>query len=504
MNFFQILGVLLLTLLVAAGGVYLYIDKHASSYILTALQNSGFEDAQIGAFEYNSEGFTLTDIRLDKDGYSTIGKITGHYDLGAIIQGNREIQDIQMSDIHLQGHYDDNHTLSISGYGNVFKFRKDGEEENIHISLPVLPFAKLEISSAVFDLTSKYGDFKFSGEGQLSRTEEDTYSGTIVINTDQSSLTFESITAITLNSEEDNLHFETDIKNGRTTLAKQRFPSTGGNLSFKGKIETYLNNDNFSVKGPFDLTVQNWAGKAGDYSFAGLSGNINIRKIYPEIEGSSSNMRIKSIEKDTTVLNNTALKIALSGKTTSPLITLTDVNTTLWEGSLASNKINLSPSGRITSPVKLNLSNFELGKLLSLLKIKGLQAQGLFSGSITLAQSEKGLVISESRLSNQGNGYIRYQPEAYPRALQGDDARMVTVRNALTNFTFDELQTDISGPLDGNLTVALKAKGKNKPLFNDRPIHLNLTIEGALSPLLKSFLKPLTVKSTLNDNKESQ
>ena len=231
---------------------------------------------------------------------------------------------------------------------------------------------------------------------------------------------------------------------------------------------------------------------------------MKLKQIYPTLEGNGQNFRMKRIEKDETILTDTNFKIAIGNTLSAPTIKLSSFNTKVWDGSLSAKTISLSPKGVITSPVRLNLNNFELGKLIELLKISGLKAKGLFSGYITLSNSEKGLVISDGELNNIDDGFIQYQPDEYPKALQGNDPRMNTVRDALTNFTFNDLQTHISGPLDGDLKVTLNAKGRNEKLFDERPIHLNLSIEGALSPLLKSFLKPLSLKPTLNKSEDKK
>ncbi len=674
MKFFQILGVVFITILLGLFALYVFVDKRAPSYISSVLKNSGFENAQIGSFEYGFSGFSLKNIRLDKDGLSKIGEIKGRYSLTALIRGKREVENIKMSDIHLQGTLTEDKTISIVGYGVIFKITNDKKDKEFKISLPVLPFANLDIEDAIIDFSTPYGELKFFAEGNLSRKKQNMYGGQINLRTKQKQLTFDTKTIVSLNPVEDSLTFKiqlddaqleipdidfsglngalniavsenhlsyegnfkakraryktyeaqdiqikadssdekyqlrltasppndnivkigvfankeglilqsdkitfnqlADIGDGitlpqwmesckpikaraelsfandggqespfsfnmKTLTTDMEFSGTGtfqdemisvsfkkesypignikkfcdfpalasiekGVLNANGKMNISLDKDALSINGPLDISLTNISGKVQDYNFDELRGNIALKQIFPTLEGYSSNMRIKSIEKDKIALTDTNFKLALNGKTATPQITLSDVDTHLWDGNLSTKKVNLSSNGQITSPVKLQFSNFELGKLLDLLKIKGLQAKGIFSGYITLAQSEKGLVISEGQLNNEENGYIKYAPETYPRALQGDDPRMNTVRGALTNFTFDELKTNISGPLDGDLTVVLNAKGKNKALFEDRPVHLNLSIEGALSPLLKSFLKPLSLKPTLNDNKESE
>ncbi len=671
MRFFQILGVVILSVILGLFALYLFVDKRAPHYITSALKNSGFENAKIGSFDYGFSGFSLKNIQLDNVGLSKIDEITGQYSLMSILRGSREVENITMAGVHLQGTYTKDKILSINGYGKIFEWKNQPQDQSLKISLPVLPFATLKIRDAIIDLTTPYGNLTFQAEGNLERKQNDIYFGNVKLASDSPQLNFTTSTDITLNPVKNDLKFLSNIMDMNVSISDIELLNSSGNfefditdddLTFKGNIlsekaqykaykaqdvelyfdsndvenllkgelsppnspdikisisgnsrgfivqsnqisfsqlsniieganipdwlqtckpvnlkvtmplnsetpnfsyeiknsnlnlpfsgygeigegkinvttdkNTYAINslknfcnipalsnitagtitpngsvifipsdENLSITSNLKTNLSKLSGKLGSYDFSDLNGDVSLKKLFPSLEGYSSNMRIKSIEKDETKLTDTDFKIALTGKSSAPQITLSDVSTHMWEGNLNAKKISLSPKGQINSPVKLQFNNFELGKLLDLLKVSGLNAKGILSGYVTLAQSEKGLMISEGQLNNEEKGYIRYSPESYPRALQGDDTRMQTVRNALTNFTFDELNTQISGPLDGDLTVVLSAKGKNKALSEERPIHLNLTIEGALSPLLKSFLKPLSVKPTLNDNEKSQ
>jgi hypothetical protein len=66
---------------------------------------------------------------------------------------------------------------------------------------------------------------------------------------------------------------------------------------------------------------------------------------------------------------------------------------------------------------------------------------------------------------------------------------MQTVRTALSDFRYSAFEVSIEGSLDGSLKTGLKAVGKN-PTFEDRPINLNINLEGALLPALQQALQP--------------
>jgi len=63
------------------------------------------------------------------------------------------------------------------------------------------------------------------------------------------------------------------------------------------------------------------------------------------------------------------------------------------------------------------------------------------------------------------------------------------VRSALSDFRYDSIEVRIDGALNGDMKTSLKATGKN-PLFENRPINLNINLEGALAPALEQALQP--------------
>ena len=73
---------------------------------------------------------------------------------------------------------------------------------------------------------------------------------------------------------------------------------------------------------------------------------------------------------------------------------------------------------------------------------------------------------------------------------------METVRRALSDFRYSSLEISIGGELNGDLKTSLKATGHN-PVFGERPINLNINLEGALMPALQQALQPGRIASTI-------
>lgn len=140
----------------------------------------------------------------------------------------------------------------------------------------------------------------------------------------------------------------------------------------------------------------------------------------------------------------------------------------------------------------LGFHAIQIEKLVALADIDGLKGEGTLSGKIPVTIKGDSITLGDALLENESTGSFSYTPADYPSSLQGDDARMETVRQSLKDFRFSKLSLSLHGPLSGKMVTSLKAEGTN-PVFGDRPIHLNLNLEGDLAPLVKNMMGGLTL-----------
>lgn len=245
------------------------------------------------------------------------------------------------------------------------------------------------------------------------------------------------------------------------------------------------------LKGSMSFAIKNIKGKYDQTPFEGLSGVIPFSNITPaswRIDPAGE-ISLTQVGKGNILRDG---KVTLSGNSEEGL---------LWK------KADFSSSGgsvifrpfdekNVSSQKsELVLRDIDMEKLAAIAEIDGLKAIGKIEGNLPMERGAQGVVVRGGVVRSIGPGEFSYAPSSFPSALQGEDSRMKTVREALRHFQFDQLEFSIDGPLNGNLKTALKARGTN-PDFGDRPIELNINLEGALGSALSQAINPAAFTAT--------
>ncbi len=136
----------------------------------------------------------------------------------------------------------------------------------------------------------------------------------------------------------------------------------------------------------------------------------------------------------------------------------------------------------------VHLEHIDLNDLVHIAGLNDIVLEGNISGVIPLSIDKGAIVIHQATLKNDTAGLIQYKPKEYPAALSGSDHRINTLRLALDNFAYNELELEASGPISENMDAKLIAHGKS-PLFGERPVHINLNLEGAIGPVIQRTLQ---------------
>lgn len=173
--------------------------------------------------------------------------------------------------------------------------------------------------------------------------------------------------------------------------------------------------------------------------------------------------------------------LTLSGELTAGLIGTDAVKLQKFSAQIAGAWPNIQLSGR--ADMAVTSSGFKL--------------DGPLSVDLPLTYKQGNVLVQKGgRLSSQ-NGQLNYAPTPLPGFLQGDDERITTVRTALADLKYDTLDLQLQGPLMGDIQAKLAAKGHNRAAFGDRPVHLNLNIDGPITPAFRSLLNVFGMGTTV-------
>ncbi len=275
---------------------------------------------------------------------------------------------------------------------------------------------------------------------------------------------------------------------------------TSGSVSGVGAFSYDYEAEPLTVGGNFSVQADKLGGTWKDYPLENISGTVALSQLVPWKIDKPQTVTIKTIA---TGVNLSDGSIQFSGSQTGGY-KVSKAGFTFGGGKLSVTPFTWKTQAK-TNTVTVNLENIDLAELANSVEAKGVIAQGRLSGTIPVVFGKDGLTFKNGVVTSTGEGMFQYTPATYPAALQGDDTRMETVRRALSDFRYSALEVSVGGNLDGALTTHLKATGKN-PVFGDRPINLNINLEGALIPALQQALQPEKfadkIRQSINGDKQ--
>ena len=161
----------------------------------------------------------------------------------------------------------------------------------------------------------------------------------------------------------------------------------------------------------------------------------------------------------------------------------------------------LDPGGADLSAAEQRLSahlrGLQLPRLLQAYPTEGLSGSGVIDGELHLRRSEQGLSIEQGTLQAREPGGILQFRSAKIQALGQSNPAMRLVTEALDDFHYDLLTSDVRYATDGTLNLGLRLHGRNPALEGGRPINLSVNLEEDIPALLTSLQLSDRVSETI-------
>lgn len=150
-----------------------------------------------------------------------------------------------------------------------------------------------------------------------------------------------------------------------------------------------------------------------------------------------------------------------------------------------------------TQQLSAHLRGLQLPLLLQAYPAEGLSGTGVIDGELQLRRSEAGVSIERGSLqAREPGGVLRFR-SAKIQALGQSNPAMRLVTEALDNFHYDLLASDVHYATDGTLNLGLKLHGRNPALEGGRPINLSVNLEENIPALLTSLQLSDRVSETI-------
>ncbi|MET1077430.1 MAG: YdbH domain-containing protein [Pseudomonas sp.] len=135
----------------------------------------------------------------------------------------------------------------------------------------------------------------------------------------------------------------------------------------------------------------------------------------------------------------------------------------------------------------LQVQGLELQRLLEAYPTEGLAGHGTLDGQLPLVVGPAGVTVRQGHLLARAPGGVLQFNSPRIRALGQANPGMKLVADALADFHYQRLSSDVDYDQQGKLRLALRVEGSNPALENGRPINLSINLEEDIPMLLASL-----------------
>jgi len=150
---------------------------------------------------------------------------------------------------------------------------------------------------------------------------------------------------------------------------------------------------------------------------------------------------------------------------------------------------------RPTQNIKLELKDINLANLLKQYSPGELSGTGLLSGSVPVEINSAGIRVAQGMVAAAEAGGRLQMKSARASAMAKNQPSMKLVVDALNDFHYTALASQINYDEKGKLLLSVKLEGRNPALENGRPINLNVNLEEDVPAMLAS----IQLSSKVND-----
>ncbi len=163
-------------------------------------------------------------------------------------------------------------------------------------------------------------------------------------------------------------------------------------------------------------------------------------------------------------------------------IVVADVGAELLGGRVSIDAIDFDVASVATS-FGVQLSEIQLKHVLAL-EGEDIVGDGVLDGTLPIQVESEGLTVTGGRIAARPpGGRLSYRGSMGAAAAPGLDLAI----QALRNFQYESLNADVDYALDGQLTLAVKLRGRSPDVEKGRPIHFNLNVSENIPALLETL-----------------
>lgn len=287
------------------------------------------------------------------------------------------------------------------------------------------------------------------------------------------------------------------LNQGRTLSSyllgvKPEIDIVAGELSAAGSIDWRLGSDDtLLISGPLRFDAVDVSGAFEDSYFLGLTTTLTTQFANP--------LGLRTDKIQTARIGTAELGLAISDiswgyefDSTNSTMAIYDLTGNLLGGSVA---IPQAKFQNFSSDTQLTvvISDLDLAQITALAEYPELQVQGFVSGYLPVRLTDGEITMQEGLVSalNQG-GSIRYNP-----LNPSTNASIKLVNEALSNYQFKSLDSELIYDELGDLNMQVQLRGGNPDMAGGQQINLNLGIVNNVPKMLESLRASRSISDAL-------
>ncbi|MES2825936.1 MAG: YdbH domain-containing protein [Pseudomonadota bacterium] len=264
------------------------------------------------------------------------------------------------------------------------------------------------------------------------------------------------------------------------TLARGKINASGSALFNLEKNTLTKSNANVQL---LDIT-----GIYDTIAFQGLNSEIKINTLEQTLQIASDELSLAQIDKGFVIgpLSAAGNYQASWAKPAQGKLALQYFKGNAMDGTFSTTAQNFDFS-RATQQFIMELNNINLATLLLNYPSSELSGNGQLSGKVPVEINSNGIRIVKGIVSaNAPGGQLKYQsPRAV--ALAKTQPSMKIITEALDDFHYTVLASEVNYDEKGKLLLAVRLEGQNPALENGRPVHFNVNLEEDVPAMLASI-----------------
>ncbi len=268
-----------------------------------------------------------------------------------------------------------------------------------------------------------------------------------------------------------------------------------GKITGHGNVE-YNFQEKLLKKSESYLRLQDVAGIYDTATFEGLGAQLNINTSPKSLVVKSDHVQLNQINKgfvfgpiQAIVSYEAVWEKLLNGK-----LALSNLECQVAQGTISTPAQSFDLM-RSTQHLLLNVNKINLTNLLQQYPTSELSGSGLISGSIPLEINKNGVRIEKGFIAAEVPGGKLKYTSAKAVQLAKSQPSMKLLTEALNDFQYSVLSSDVNFNESGKLMLSVRLEGKNPSFEKGRPIHFNINFEEDIPAMLAS----IQLSSKVND-----